>query len=630
MNKPLISLCMIVKNEQDVIARCLQSVKEAADEWIVIDTGSTDRTIDIARSEGASIHIRPWRHDFAAARNESIDLATGEWILVLDADESLEEGQGKQLRQIVENAPDTEGFFVRIVNYIGSETNNSGASSISSSLRLFRNKPAYRYVGRIHEQIVQPILSANPSAQLLYSNIQLNHGGYLPEIVQKKNKIKRNMELLQQELAYTDNESFHRYNLGVEYMRVGDYAKALEQFRLSRTVVDWRMTSFGHVVILRETNCLQALGLWEDAIELCSEASDALLDFPDLFLTIGRIHYHQRQWEQAETAFRRAIDIGEAPPQYTSASGAGTYSPSFHLGKTREQLEDYEGAINWYANALKFNSNLLSPFLRLISLLARLYDAKGITEKIETLFHLESPRTWWSIALSYYQLGLYEQAADILENKQLPLEKQDDRLLLLMRCGFLGPSILMAKESRIAAPRSQTNRKAFYTALSRNDDQTAIRCLRRMEKELKRKQRQKSLQQSPLEAAQESEASRELILHLHAHLLNEKKLDIPLHLPASAYSALWSELYFLYMLASKEHLFALQAQLQAFWRQILNLLPDPVQRLKGHYELIKTVHVRIYQLFQKEDDNFAYTALWNDVRPRLMTLIDDLFMEEVI
>jgi tetratricopeptide (TPR) repeat protein len=623
---------MIVKNEEEVIGRCLQSVNEAADECIVVDTGSTDRTVEIARQAGAQVCHREWQNDFAAARNESIALAKGKWILVLDADEVLEDGHGPMIRQLVTSNPQADGFFVKIANYTGTQAKPVG-SSISSSLRLFRNKPGYRYAGRIHEQIVQPIITANPAALLLFSDIRLNHGGYLPEVVQKKNKVQRNMELLHQELEHTDNESFHRYNLGVEYMRMGDNKQALEQFRRSRSIVDWRKSSFGHVVVLREVNCLQALGQWEEAAAVCGSAAETLGDFPDLFLTLGRIRYHLKQWEAAEAAFYQALEIGVAPPKYTSSSGAGTYTASFHLGKTKEQLQDYEGAVSCYANALKFNPGLLAPFLRLIGLLARSHPLghapDGITHKLEQLFTLESPNTWWSIALSYYQLGLYREAAAILRSRPLPEDKGSDGQLLLLRCRLLAENgdSKLGNGDTPPLPRQLQFRRSFYQAVARNEDQAAFRFLSRMELEYRHNRQKAAASPSPAEAA---DPDGQIMLSLHRCLaLGLPQQNIPLNLPPEAYSPLWSELHFLYMLAAKEHLFALQALLQAYWRQLLNTLPDPLQRLKGRCELIKTTHVRIYQLFREEKGHQEYNALWNDVLPRLMTLIDDILMEEV-
>ncbi|MCH8018826.1 glycosyltransferase family 2 protein, partial [candidate division KSB1 bacterium] len=87
--KPSLSLCMIVKNEEEYLQECLESIEDVVDEIIVVDTGSTDRTVEIARQFDAEVHHIPWNDDFAAARNESIKHASGDWILQLDADERL-------------------------------------------------------------------------------------------------------------------------------------------------------------------------------------------------------------------------------------------------------------------------------------------------------------------------------------------------------------------------------------------------------------------------------------------------------------------------------------------------------------------------------------------------------------
>jgi hypothetical protein len=244
---------------------------------------------------------------------------------------------------------------------------------------------------------------------------------------------------------------------------------------------------------------------------------------------------------------------------------------------------------------------------------------------------LESPNTWWSIALSYYQLGLYEQAANILKTKQMPVQKSEERQLLLQRCSLLRPDNPNTGYTGAAVRHMRAARKLFYMALVRNDDKAAGRWLQRMQRQLAQERKQLDRSNNSANAAAPiPDSTSELILNLHTYLLKESEPhDIPLNLSASAYSALWGELYFLYLLAAKEHLFALQTQVQTYWRQLLLLLPDPLLRLKGRYELIKTVHVRIYQLLRNENGDLEYAALWDEVRPRLMTLIDDLLMEEV-
>jgi glycosyltransferase involved in cell wall biosynthesis len=145
---------MIVKDEADVIACCLKSASNTADEIIIVDTGSTDGTAEIARSLGAIVIDCQWCNDFAYARNAGLQHATGKWILILDADEELNEGSGAKLRQYADQ-DGAEGFFVHIYNYTGER--NSGPAVINPTIRMFRNLPQHRFEGRVHEQITPSI-----------------------------------------------------------------------------------------------------------------------------------------------------------------------------------------------------------------------------------------------------------------------------------------------------------------------------------------------------------------------------------------------------------------------------------------------------------------------------------------
>ncbi|MDP4099119.1 glycosyltransferase family 2 protein [Paenibacillus sp. P96] len=101
MKKPSISLCMMVRNEEEVLPRCLRSVMHVADEIIVVDTGSADGTVAVAKSLGAKVIQMPWKDNFAAARNRGLEEATGDWIIWLDADEVLDRGEADQLKELL-------------------------------------------------------------------------------------------------------------------------------------------------------------------------------------------------------------------------------------------------------------------------------------------------------------------------------------------------------------------------------------------------------------------------------------------------------------------------------------------------------------------------------------------------
>ena len=165
-----LSLCMIVKNEQSNLVRCLSSVKAAVDEIIVVDTGSTDRTKEIAAVFGAKVFDAPWNDDFAEARNTALSKATGDWIFVLDADEAVSPADCLKLKGLLKHAgkrKDAAGWLVTTRNYspdmnlegwtandgsYGSEEAASGWFP-SVKVRLFRNDPRIRYEGAVHEMV---------------------------------------------------------------------------------------------------------------------------------------------------------------------------------------------------------------------------------------------------------------------------------------------------------------------------------------------------------------------------------------------------------------------------------------------------------------------------------------------
>jgi tetratricopeptide (TPR) repeat protein len=215
--RPRISLCMICKNEERFLDDCLRRAAAAVDEIVLVDTGSTDQTLAIAERHGARVLRVPWTDDFSAPRNAGLQAATGDWILVLDADEMLEDGAAGRIRQLVEDAG-VAGYHLRFRNvYTGGKT--IGVLMV----RLFRNLPGVRYANRIHEQVTPSLLAAAIASGLILSiaDVEVAHYGYTDELMRGRSKDERNERLFRLQLAEHPDDLYSLY-------KYGDFLRRLE------------------------------------------------------------------------------------------------------------------------------------------------------------------------------------------------------------------------------------------------------------------------------------------------------------------------------------------------------------------------------------------------------------------
>src|SRR3954451_15196202 len=240
-----ISLCMIVRDEESMLPRCLEAVKDGVDEIVIVDTGSTDKTVEIAESFGAKVLHHEWTGDFGEARNVSFDAATSDWIVYLDADEVLYEGEAARLRALTGRTW-REAFFLVEDNHTGDL--EDGTSVHHNALRLFRNRPEYRFKGRIHEQIAHS-LPGFLVERIESTDVRMEHFGYLGVVREEKYKSRRNLELLERQLAENGETTFLQFNLGSEYAALGEHDTALEHFERAWAEVrtDPGVRSLGYV-----------------------------------------------------------------------------------------------------------------------------------------------------------------------------------------------------------------------------------------------------------------------------------------------------------------------------------------------------------------------------------------------
>ncbi|MCP5464785.1 MAG: glycosyltransferase [Deltaproteobacteria bacterium] len=309
---PKISLCMIVKDEAHNLVELLSKAKLHCDEMIIVDTGSTDNSVQVAKEAGASVYAYAWQNDFSKARNFSIEKAMGDWILVLDADERLSDAGWQKIKETI--AGRSESFFnLAQINYVndpyvhGFQSNSfleTGFEqykgfTISWLVRLFRNHMGYRFQGAVHEHLCQ-------NNQILEGerlDVKLHHHGLVlsPEKMQQKKRFYLDLGIRKVNDDPTSTKAWHE--LGVAYWEMQDLLKAAEQF--------------------------------DRALEINP-------DYLPSLIARGSVYQHLKQNKQAEADF---IHILKLDPRRQGIAYA--------LGRLAQEQGDFQKALDWYKQEIR-------------------------------------------------------------------------------------------------------------------------------------------------------------------------------------------------------------------------------------------------------------------------------------
>lgn len=222
-----ISLTMIVKNEENNLAECLDIAKEVVDEIIIVDTGSTDRTIEIAKKYTSKIYEIEWSNDFSYARNEALKYASGDWIIVLDADERLKLPNKFYLKNLLESLSNNIGGVICTIVSPHSKPNGEADVHKGRYPRIFKNIPNKIYFeGKVHEQIAPSIRRLG--LEFIDSDIVIEHLGYNKEQEILDQKVKRNYKLLLDIVKEEPLNGYAWFQMGLSLGRLNLLDKAIE------------------------------------------------------------------------------------------------------------------------------------------------------------------------------------------------------------------------------------------------------------------------------------------------------------------------------------------------------------------------------------------------------------------
>lgn len=384
-----LSLCMIVKNEEEYIERCLESVLSLVDEAIIVDTGSTDSTVSLVKKYGNKIklYFYEWKDNFADARNFSLKKASGEWIIIVDADEVINYDKSK-LYDLLDKTK-FNAYAIPIYNY----TSTTTTVLSSSMVRLYKNG-SLTYRGVIHEQ---PVFT-NPDEK--YSIVdeafcKIHHYGYLPDVIERKEKLSRNLKLIELEVQRDPLKPFNWYNLGNTYVKSRKPSEALDCFLKTYELCGNTRYTYYPQLILKIAQCLWTLRHSQECKEFIeSRLIDKELSLmPDLYYYLGLSYIDLIEYDRAIECFQKCLIIGHSK-QNISIIGVDSYLPLIEWGKILvkqgridESIVKLKEAVLYPDNSSKLGMNELIELLEKnnrYSEIDELYELYKTTNSIES------------------------------------------------------------------------------------------------------------------------------------------------------------------------------------------------------------------------------------------------------
>ncbi len=332
----MISLCMIVKNEIDVLERCITSVKElmssVVDELVVVDTGSTDGTRELAVELGCNVYDYEWCKDFAKARNFGVKKAKNDWIIVLDADEFVVDVDIEEIKKLILTSDEKTIGRVAIVNY-GDE--NAENYHISYNNRVF-NKNEAEFTAQIHEYLYN---KKGFKPNYIEIPLELHHTGYISDVLENKKKTERNIEIIK-EVISKEEDSYLVMHLGKSYIALKDYENA--QKVLLRIVEDEGFKKQSHYSegVREYIRSLLLAEKYEEVLE-CEKFWDRCKDDEMYVYLMGQVYMRNGKFEKAVDCF-----INVANREFTKMNKVNAI---YSLGQLFEVVELYEESAEYYS-----------------------------------------------------------------------------------------------------------------------------------------------------------------------------------------------------------------------------------------------------------------------------------------
>ncbi|MCK4467674.1 MAG: tetratricopeptide repeat protein, partial [Desulfobacterales bacterium] len=435
--RPTISACMIVKNEEKMLPQCLESIKDYVNEIVVVDTGSTDSTVEIAESHGARVYHHPWEDNFSKHRNQSIGYAGSDWIFIIDADEELMPGSGEEIQRAAQVDDNVDSIFIRVE----CDFDEGRGTSMHNSLRLFRNNNSIRYKGRVHNAVVgEQNPKYAPKARIFHYGYNLG-----PEMAGRK--FKRTSKLLKLDIVEDPSDPRPHHYLGVSYLSACMFELAAKESELAiefykgKNLVNSEALKSYFVASMAYIN----LAEFDKAESL---AHDALKIYPkhlDSHFALSWVYLEKKEltlfWRHIQSYFEINKEIKERPELFGTITHTSISSDWFahYLKACAYILEgDHEKSKLELDNALSLCPDR-SEMHRLLGRYHRITgeSAKAEEEFLKSLSCVPNKRNvMWELCLLCREQGDLDKEQEYLE-RFIETDSEDTTALFAMGILFM-------------------------------------------------------------------------------------------------------------------------------------------------------------------------------------------------
>jgi tetratricopeptide (TPR) repeat protein len=424
-NAPLLTMAMMVKNEEEFLEEALNSAKGLVDEMVVVDTGSTDRTVEIAKAHGAKVSHYMWRDDFSDARNETIRRSSGQWVLILDADERLVISKDKieAFRRAL-RAFTPEGPYVGVsIDVVNIRLDGSVMNSLPS-LRFFPKCQEIRYQNRVHNQL----LLAEPDREMLLKMcdfVTINHLGYDPTVYEQRKKSDRSLPLIQKMLEDEPDNMVYKFYEGREFVIKKQPELAVQSLEAAVLgILEGKHGYFAETLKTLLTAYEQVQAKPERIILFTEMGIEKDPTQPDFYLFKGCAERSSGKDIEAVTSLRDALDrwanfklveVSQSNPIIAQR----VWLAHLTLGETLWDLERYEEAYSAYIETTQCLPNGHPKWKRVINNVIALAIEFNDDNRLKELFEILFSRSNSQLDMFYFKIDQLIAQKHFTEAKEL-------------------------------------------------------------------------------------------------------------------------------------------------------------------------------------------------------------------